>query len=173
MIFLDTCVWVELLGVRTPVKEHEVRQATFASELLNDILKSGEKIITCKEQIIELVSAIEKVTMRTVNRGRKDNKLPGIGSLKEFRKLSEFQNTKNLCESVINDVYYFAKLNNIGEYDFDNIIQNLDLADINDCLYYEYCVKEKIDFYTFDLDIRNLGDSQYVHCYLIETDNWS
>ena len=65
MIFLDTCVWFELLGVRTPVKPHEIQQATAASELLGRILKNKENIITCKEQLIELVSAIEKVTMKT------------------------------------------------------------------------------------------------------------
>lgn len=31
MIFLDTCVWIELLGVRTPVEPHEVRQARAGS----------------------------------------------------------------------------------------------------------------------------------------------
>ena len=71
MIFLDTCVWIELLGVRSPIKTHEKRQATAASELLETILTTKKKIITCKEQLIELVSAIEKVTMRTVNQERK------------------------------------------------------------------------------------------------------
>ena len=88
MIFLDTCVWFELLGVRTPVKPHEVQQATAASELLNRILGEKEKIITCKEQLIELVSAIEKVTMKTVSRERKNNNLPGVG---EFKRVSEAQ----------------------------------------------------------------------------------
>ena len=34
MIFLDTCIWIELLSVHTPTKEHEIRQAQAASNLL-------------------------------------------------------------------------------------------------------------------------------------------
>ena len=173
MIFLDTCVWFELLGVRTPIKPHEIQQATAASELLGRILKNKENIITCKEDLIELVSAIEKVTMKTVSRERKDKNLPGVGNLKEFRKLSEFQDTKRLCETVIGDVKHFAKIHNIGEYDMDYIIQQLDLADINDCLYYDYCVRENVDFYTFDSDVESLGNSECLHCYQANANKWS
>ena len=172
MIFLDTCVWIELLGVRTPIKSHEIRQATAASQLLECILGNKEKIVTCEEQLIELVSAIEKVTMRTVSRERKDKNLPGVGNLKEFRKLSEFQNTKRLCEAVVDDVKHFAKIHNIGSYDIDYIIKSLDLADINDCLYYEYCKKENINFYTFDSDVEKLGKSDYLHCYQTNENRW-
>lgn len=173
MIFLDTCIWIELLGVRTPIKTYEIKQATAASKLLEKIIQSNEHIITCKEQLIELVSAIEKVTMRTVNRGRKDKHLPGVGNLKEFRKLSEFLITKNLCKTVIDDVRHFAQIHNIGDYDIDNIVNRLDLADINDCLYFDYCIKENVDFYTFDTDIRVLGESEKLHCYQAATDSWS
>ena len=38
-----------------------------------------------------------------------------------------------------------------------SIIQRLDLADINDCLYFDYCTKENVDFYIFDSDLKNLG----------------
>lgn len=74
MIFLDTCVWIELLGVRTPVLVHEIQQARAASELMERKLKQDERFVTCKEQLIELVTAIEKVMMRTVNRERKEKK---------------------------------------------------------------------------------------------------
>lgn len=172
MIFLDTCVWIELLGVRSPIKTHEKRQATAASELLETILTTKKKIITCKEQLIELVSAIEKVTMRTVNQERKKN-LPGIGNLKEFRQLNEFQNTKRLCETIVNDVTHFAEIHNIGNYDMSSIIQRLDLADINDCLYFDYCTKENVDFYTFDSDLKNLGNNRQLHCFLAAENKWS
>ena len=43
MIFLDTCVWIELLGVRSPIKTHEKRQATAASELLETILTTKKE----------------------------------------------------------------------------------------------------------------------------------
>lgn len=173
MIFLDTCVWFELLGVRTPVKVHEIQQATAASELLVRILGEKETIITCKEQLVELVSAIEKVTMKTASRERKEHNLPGIGNLKEFRGLNEFQDTKRLCETVIGDVKHFANIHNIGDYDMDQVIQRLDLADINDCLYYDYCIRENVDFYTFDSDVKNLGDNEHLHCYQVEDHQWS
>lgn len=172
MIFLDTCVWIELLGVRTPKKEHEIRQARVATELLENIVSCNETIVTCKEQMIELVTAIEKVTMRTVNSERKANQLSGIGSLKEFRTLEEFQNTKMLCEIVINDIKYFAQVSDIGNYCIEDILKRLDLADINDCLYYDYCIKERIDFYTFDSDLEKLGDDDCLHIYNIKENKW-
>lgn len=172
MIFLDTCVWIELLGVRTPVKEHEKRQAIAASKLLDEVIKSKEKVVTCKEQLIELVSAIEKVTMRTVNRERKENNLSGIGNLKEFRKLPEFQNTKRLCEAILSDVKHFADIHSIGDYNIEGLIERLDLADINDCLYYDYCISEQHNFYTFDSDLKNVGDNENLHCYNPETGEW-
>lgn len=172
MIFLDTCVWIELLSVRTPEKEYEIRQARAATELLETIMSNEKKIVTCKEQMIELVTAIEKVTMRTVNSERKANKLSGIGSLKEFRTLPEFENTKILCETVIKDLKYFAEINDIGDYDVDDILRRLDLADINDCLYYDYCVREKIDFYTFDSDLEKLGDNSVLHKYSVDQSKW-
>lgn len=173
MIFFDTCVWFELLGVRTPVKPHEIQQATAATELFGKILSNGEKIVTCQEQLVELVSAIEKAHMKAVSRERKNENLPGIGNLKEFRKLNEFERTKNLCETVVSDMQHFAKVHNIGEYDMDHIIQCLDLADINDCLYYDYCVKENIDFYTFDSDVRGLGSNECLHCYQADENKWN
>ena len=172
MIFLDTCVWIELSGVRTPVLPHEIRQATAASELLRKILANREIIITCQEQLVELVSAIEKVTMKTVNRDRKTQNLPGVGNLKEFRKLNEFQNTKRLCENILEDITHFTKIYSINDYDMKKIIQRLDLADINDCLYYDYCIRENIDFYTFDSDVRNLGSHKCLHCYQTDTNQW-
>ncbi len=49
MIFLDTCIWIELLGVRTPVKSHEIQQAKAASELLGNIIANNQT--TINEQI--------------------------------------------------------------------------------------------------------------------------
>ena len=39
MTFLDTCIWIELLGVHTPTKQNEILQARAASNLLNTILE--------------------------------------------------------------------------------------------------------------------------------------
>ena len=173
MIFLDTCVWIELLGVRTPVKPHEVRQARAASYLLNKIISDKETIVTCKEQMLELISAIEKVTMRTVNRTRKQNQKSGVSSLKEFRMLQEFQETKELCKAVIDDVQHFATVKDIGEYSIASVLQRLELADINDCLYYDYCIRKNIEFYTFDSDLVKLGNSEALHTFDTENDTWN
>ena len=45
MIFFDTNIWIELLAVRTPEKEHEIKQARLASNLLKDVLSSKCKIL--------------------------------------------------------------------------------------------------------------------------------
>lgn len=172
MIFFDTCVWIELLVVRTPVKTHERRRAEAASDLLNKALSNEENIITCKEQMLELISAIEKVKMKTVNKMRKQNREAGINNLKEFRMSQEFKATKELCESVISDVMHFATVNDIGEYNIDAILQRLELADINDCLYYDYCVKTGIDFYTFDFDLTRLGYTKVLHSFNVELGIW-
>ena len=68
MIFLDTCIWIELLGVHSPQESHEIRQAQAASNLLETVLEESEQIITCREQLLEIINAIQKVTKRTVNR---------------------------------------------------------------------------------------------------------
>lgn len=163
MIFLDTCIWIELLSVRTPESAHEKRQTKVATNLLADILKEGKTIITCREQICELISAIEKVKMKTISRQRKANNMSGIGNLKEFRKLEEFDCVKELCEAVVEDIKHFADVKNIEYYNFDLILQRLKLADIHDCIYFDYCIENEIDFYTFDEDLRNLGTSEKLH----------
>lgn len=173
MIFLDTCVWIELLSVRTPEKTHEKRQAAAASKLLEEILRRQEKIVTCKEQMLELISAIEKVTLKSVNRTRRDENLPGIGNLKEFRKQKEFQNTKRLCKSVIDDLQHFANVCNIENYNINCILERLELADINDCLYYDYCVNKGIKLYTFDSDLTALGNNQLLYWYDTDVDAWA
>lgn len=68
MVFFDTNIWIELLAVSSPEKEHEIRQARAASELLQKMKKKKEEIVTCKEQLIELIHAVLKIQMRTFNR---------------------------------------------------------------------------------------------------------
>lgn len=172
MIFLDTCIWIELLGVHTPIKEHEIRQAQAASNLLNTILETNEQIVTCEEQLLEIINAIQKVTMRTVNRERKQNQLPGVNNLKQFRQLEEFNATKELCKSVIEDVKHFAMINEIGYYDIDSILNRLEVADINDCLYYDYCTVNNVKFYTFDSDLKCLGESPILYNFDSELNDW-
>lgn len=78
-----------------------------------------------------------------------------------------------LCETVIHDVHHFATLQNIGNYEIEPLIQRLDLADINDCLYYDYCLKEHIEFYTFDSDLEKIDRNKKVHCYNAEKNIWT
>lgn len=172
MTFLDTCIWIELLAVRSPEKEHEIMQAQAATELLKELSKMQEKIVTCKEQLLELISAIEKVRMKTVNSERKENKQKGVGKLKEFRKLLEFQDTKDFCKDVIEDIRYFATMIDIGEYDFDSVLQKMNIVDINDCLYYDFCVRERIKLYTFDSDLGNLEGNEIVYIYDTQSLSW-
>lgn len=166
-------MWIELLGVRTPVKQYEIIQAKAASYLLEKMIPDKKNIITCKEQMLELVSSVEKVTMRTVNKMRKQNQKPGVSNLKEFRMLQEFQATKELCKEVIDDVQYFATVNDIGEYNISSVLQRLELADINDCLYYDYCVRENINLYTFDSDLMKFENSKVLHKFNAETGTWN
>lgn len=161
MIFLDTCVWFELLGVRTPEKEYEKMQTKIASNLLKKIMNSEKKIITCKEQILELITATENAKRKEYNKNVEDGQKK-VGSNKEFRKKAEFASVKELCKSIVDDLNYFAEITEI-EYNVDEIIEKLDLVDINDGIYYEYCLKNNVDFYTFDLDFTNLVSNNNIH----------
>lgn len=67
MVFLDTCIWIELCSVRTPVKPNEIRQANEAGRLLTNLLNTKEEIVTFNEQLLEIVSAVQKVKMREYN----------------------------------------------------------------------------------------------------------
>lgn len=172
MIFLDTCVWIELLGAYTPQKPHEIRQAQAASELLDDIADKKEKIISCEEQLLEIISAIQKVTMRTVSRSRKEKQLSGVSNLKEFRRMEEFEDTKELCRSVIEDVKHFSVIRELGKYDIEGILKRLELADINDCLYYDYCIQNNLKFYTFDTDLKKLGENKNLYLFDAQSEQW-
>lgn len=163
MIFLDTNIWFELLAVRTPVQSNEVNQARAASFLLNDIQQKNECVVTCKEQLFELIKLIEKTKLKEVNRTRKENNQKGFEKPKEFRKSIEFADTQNLCISMIQDIKHFADIKEFNTYDINSILENLHLVDINDCLYYNYCINNDIDFYTFDNDFKNLNQHNKVH----------
>lgn len=162
MVFLDTCIWIELCGVKSPREKHEIKQAEMASSLLKKLMDKKEKIITCNEQLIEIISAIEKIKMKEYNCTAKQNKVKGCENLKVFRGQKEFFSTKQLCRSVVEDVKHFADVHNCP-YSIDEILAKIDLADINDCIYYDYCKENDIEFYSFDLDIHKLGEMGKVH----------
>ncbi|MGM9917623.1 PIN domain-containing protein [Anaerotignum sp.] len=166
MIFLDTNIWIELFCARVPVTENEKRQAMESGRLLLSIIENEEQIVTCKEQLLEIINAIEKVKKREINKKRKEESLSGIGSLKEFRKCDEFDEVQELCDTIIEDIAHFATIKDLGDYShryIKSIVGRLKLADINDCIYYDYCLQHNIDLYSFDADLKNLGEHEKLH----------
>ena len=51
----------------------------------------------------------------------------------------------------------------IAPYEVGDILDNIHLVDINDFLYYQYCIKENIEFYSFDGDFNQLETSANIH----------
>lgn len=153
MIFLDTNIWIDLLAVTSSDKEHENIQIQKASSFLKS---NTEEIITCREQQIEMINAIQKIKRRECNRKLKAAGLKGIGSTKEFRKHQEFNDAITLCKSVYEDMQHLATIDNNFSYDVKDIINHLCNSDINDYMYLSYCIKNNIKLYTFD---KELADS--------------
>jgi len=162
MIFLDTCIWIELVAAKNPTTPKDIRQATLASELIASINQQNEKIITCKEQLLEIISAIQKYKMREYNRSCKDSSISGVGNLKEFRETDAFNQVQELCRQAYEDVNHIAKQINLT-INIEKILDNLHLIDINDCIYYDYCNDNRIDFYTFDVDFQKMPSNSKIH----------
>ncbi|MDD3168593.1 MAG: PIN domain-containing protein [Eubacteriales bacterium] len=152
MVFFDTCVWFELTGVKSPTTPTEIRQATVASALMKKILKDNIVIVTCKEQLVEVISSVQKAKMKEYNATAKKNGGKGVGDIKSYRKVPEFQTAKQLCSQVIKDVINFSKLGESIDCPIQDIISNIHLVDINDYMYYEFCKNHGINLYTFDCD---------------------
>lgn len=162
MIFFDTCVWIELFGVRTPEKEHEKQRAIATSDLFQEVLQGEEQLVTCKEQLSEIISAIQKVKMRQYNREQKAKGLTAVGNLKAFRLTDSFKNTKELCEMVISDVLFFADNQENVQYNIEDILARINIADINDCIYYDYCKNNDVKLYTLDSDLLKIDTHNIV-----------
>lgn len=156
MVFLDTNIWIELLAVATPQKEYQVEQAQAASRLLKEIRADGQKIITCKEQLIELIHAVMKIQMSRFNRLRKEQGLQGVGGLKQFRKSNEFSIAKEICLQACHSIKELAVLDSSFSYDVENILASIEQADINDIMYCTYCQINNIQLYTFDKDMNDI-----------------
>lgn len=163
MVFLDTCIWIELCSVKTPIKPNEIRQAHEAGILLASIMNSGEEIVTFREQLIEIISAVQKVKMREYNNACKGTSSKGVSNIKEFRLTADYPSTKCLCIHVCEDVQHFAKLHNIGNVDVNDILSRIDVADINDCMYYDYCLQNNVKLYTFDADYTSIDIGNIVN----------
>lgn len=163
MVFLDTCIWIELCGVKSPITPNEIRQAEAASTLLQQLLQDEEVIVSCNEQLLEIISAIQKIKLKEYNRTARSNGRRGCGDIKEFRSNHEdFLVTKSLCKSIIDDVKHFARIDQCN-YNVDDVLDKMDLADLNDCIYFDYCKQNDIHLYTFDSDICNIESLSIVH----------
>lgn len=162
MVFLDTCIWIELCGVKSPSSDQDALQAQKASNLMKDILNKDEKIISCKEQLIEIALVIQKIKLKEYNRLAKSSGNKGCSDIKSFRgKSVEFQITKALCLNVIEDVNHFADLENY-DYTIGMLLKSIDVADINDCIYFNLCKDKGAKLYTFDKDFINWGQNSNV-----------
>lgn len=150
MIFLDTNIWINLLALKSSDKEYENLQIQKASNFLK---KNTEKIISCHEQQLEIINAIQKIKCREFNRELKISGKKGIGSIKEFRKYPEFERVIELNKSVYNDMLYLASIDENFSYDIEDIIDNLNNNDINDYMYLSYCISKNIKLYTFDKEL--------------------
>lgn len=166
-VFLDTCIWMELCVLSNPQDFHDVIQNRKASQLLSDLLLDKDKteIISLKYQIIELIQVILKSKMKECNKSLKAMGLPGIENIKDFRNNPRsriyLQQALSVCQSTYEDILRMSSV--IDEYavNIPEMISFLDELDVNDSIYYEYCKKNNVDFYTFDKDFLNL-DQQLV-----------
>lgn len=149
-VFLDTNIWIELLALRTPQEEHEIKQSAQASALLKSLLSDKRRICSCYEQLIEIVNAIQKVKQKTFSKKQKEAGKKGIGSVKEYRRYPEFFATVAVCKMAIEDIKHMA------DVPIEQILENLHLIDINDYIYYNYCKKNNLEMYTFDKELKEL-----------------
>lgn len=156
MVFLDTNVWIELLAAATPQEDYQIKQAQAASNLLKDIVARDQKIVTCKEQLVELIHAVMKIQMGRFNKSQRKRNLPGVGGLKQFRKSEEFSDAKKICIQAYDSIKKLAMIDDSFFYDIDELLNSLDMADINDIMYCAYCKKHDIKLYTFDKDMNDI-----------------
>lgn len=164
-VFLDTCVWIELLAVSTPVQPYQIAQASLASNLMKQLTISNTKIVTCEHQLLELINAILKAKKNEFNRMTKTNpNFKGVSSPKELRTKypNEFKAGVDVCKMAIDSIKKLTV--KVGDADvcIDNILNNLEYVDINDFIYYDYCKKNSIQLYTFDLELKRVDDSNIV-----------
>lgn len=159
MVFFDTCIWIELCCVTVPTNSAQQTQAQKASQLLANVQQRQETIVTCNEQLLEIISAIQKVKMRAYNKANK----PGVGQLKDYRATSDFASTKALCAQAVADVSHLSTKSDLHTYQISDVLTHIQLVDMNDYLYYQHCIAQNIDFYTFDHDFANLASAPQIH----------
>lgn len=156
MIFLDTNVWFELLANCSPKQPHSIQQAQLASSFIKN---NKEEIVTCKEQLVEMIRAIAKRKRREYSDAQKAAGNSGVGSVKEFRKKEEFSRVITLCKSVCEDVETMAKVDNGFSYSVNDILEKFGMMDANDIMYFDYCKQNSIKLITFDKELADVDKS--------------
>lgn len=61
------------------------------------------------------------------------------------------------------DIKHLAAIKIVGDWNLESILARLHVADVNDCIYYDYCMNNQIDLYTFDNDLESLGNNEFLH----------
>lgn len=155
--FFDTCIWIELYALSTSGSTNKKRFKVI-SELYNNILNSKEEIVSCLQQIYELIQTIIKKKMDQYNKSRpKGNK--GVGNFREYRKTEDYKLTLKLVKMIITELLKENKVTLIEfrnkeffDKTFDELFIHLESIDLNDYLYYKICQTENIKLYTIDKD---------------------
>lgn len=59
-------------------------------------MNEDKTIVTCNEQLLEIISAVEKIKMKEYNRLAKANGIAGCNNIKDFRTREDFASVQQL-----------------------------------------------------------------------------
>lgn len=167
-VFLDTCIWFELLVEDNPSSFKQKKRTVSATQLFSELVKNSEEIVTIDIQLIEITQTIIKAKFKECNRNLRSEKKKMLGNIKEFRTKEAhkeyYDDAIKLSKMVIDDMKKFISRVDIYHGNIDDIILNIAKVDINDYIYYEYCARNDIKLYTFDSDFEIF---HYKYLYLI------
>lgn len=167
-VFLDTCIWFELLAEDTPSSVKQKKRTVSATQLFSELVENNDEIVTIDIQLIEITQTIIKAKFKECNRKLRSKKKKRPGNIKEFRTKEiykeNYDNAVKLSKMVLNDMKEFISQVDIYHSNIDDILQNIAKVDINDYIYYEYCARNDIELYTFDSDFEIFN---YKHLHLI------
>ena len=63
---------------------------------------------------------------------------------------------------MISDVLFFADNQENVQYNIEDILARINIADINDCIYYDYCKNNNVKLYTLDSDLLKIDTDNIV-----------
>lgn len=162
-VFLDSNIWIELLALRSPQKPHEIVQSRLASNLLKELKIKKVTIFSNYQQLIEITNSIQKVKLREFNAVLKQSGKKGIGSVKEYRNYPEFSEAVEICKIAIDDIQKLVTINNSVYVSIQEILNNTQYIDINDYIYYKYCLDNNLTLYTFDKELKGIDEYNVVN----------